>query len=318
MKNQPFSVQLSRNSLESEHIVDVCVSDKTGVIDVWGDIERLVIPRSAIKPIQVLPLLRSGAADAFSVTASEIALGAASHSGEPEHVAAVDAWLSRIGLDRSALECGIDRPLSAGEGDRLLAAGETFEPIHNCCSGKHTGFLTTAMHLGVEPSGYIQRDHPVQQLVTDAIAEFTGVDVHAATNGIDGCGIPTFAFPLDALAGAMARLVTSDDASAQRVTAALASNPFWISGTGRCEVQLIGAAAEPLIMKQGAEGVYMAALPERGVGIALKARDGAVRAGDAAIAGVLGHLGVVSESLGVSNIANKAGTVVGAMEVRLP
>ena len=317
-KNQPISVQLSRNSLESEHIVDVCISDQTAVFEAFGDVERSVIPRSAIKPIQVLPLLRSGAADAFSVTDVEVALGAASHSGEAEHVEAVDSWLGRIGLDRSALECGIDRPISVAEGDRLLRAGETFEAIHNCCSGKHTGFLTTAIHLGVDPAGYIHRDHPVQELVTDAIAEFTGVDVHAETSGADGCGIPTFAIPLDALARSMARLVTSEDEAAQRVTTALSNNPFWISGTDRCEVNVVGAATEPLVMKQGAEGVYMAALPERGLGIALKVRDGAVRAGNAAIAGVLGYLGVVSESLGVSNIANKAGTVVGAMEVRLP
>lgn len=282
----------------------------------WGDLDRAVIPRSSIKPIQVLPLISSGAADAFSVSETELTLGAASHSGETAHVEAVDSWLARIGLDRSALECGADRPISQVEADRLLQAGETFEPIHNCCSGKHAGFLTIAKHLDVDHQGYIDREHPVQQLVTDAIAEFTGVDVHSLSSGHDGCGIPTFAIPLHALALSMARLVTSEDDAAQRVTRSLAANPFWISGTGRCEVLLVEAASEPLVIKAGAEGVYMAALPQRGLGIALKVRDGAKRAAEATVAAVLAELGVVPESASVSDITNKAGTVVGAMQVQ--
>lgn len=288
----------------------------SGIEHAWGDLNRAVIPRSSIKPIQVLPLITSGAADAFGVSETELTLGAASHSGEAAHVEAVDGWLARIGLDRSALECGADRPISQDEADRLLRAGETFEAIHNCCSGKHAGFLTIAKHLGVDNRGYIDREHPVQQLVTDSIAEFTGVDVHSLSSGHDGCGIPTFAIPLQALAQSMARLVASDDEAPQRVTRALAANPFWISGTGRCEVLLVDAASEPLVIKAGAEGVYMAALPQRGLGIALKARDGAKRAAEAAIAAVLAELGVVPESASVSDITNKAGTVVGAMQVQ--
>lgn len=311
-------MQLSRDSLESEHLVDVCVAGLSGAEKHWGEYQRAAIPRSSIKPIQVLPLLRSGAAEAFALSDTEIALGAASHSGEAQHVDAVDGWLRRIGLDRSALECGIDRPISVDEADRLQRAGQSFEAIHNCCSGKHTGFLTIARHLGIDHVGYIDREHPVQQLVTDAIAEFTGVPVHDLTSGRDGCGIPTFALPLDRLALSMARLVTSADSAAKRVTSALAANPFWISGTDRCEVRLVGAASEPLVMKAGAEGVYMAGLPERGLGVALKVRDGAGRAGEAAIAAVLAELGVVPESASVSDITNKAGTVVGAMQVHRP
>ena len=131
----PIQVRLSRNTAESEHLVDACVLNEFGVVSAWGDLERPVIPRSAMKPIQVLPLVRSGAADAFNLSDAEIALGAASHSAEPRHVEAVDAWLDRIGLGRDALECGAGRPLSPAEADRRLLAGEQFESIHNCCSG---------------------------------------------------------------------------------------------------------------------------------------------------------------------------------------
>lgn len=303
--------------MESEHLVDACVVGVSGLVEAWGEPKRAIIPRSAIKPIQVLPLVASGAADAFSVTDEELALGAASHSGGAQHVEAVDRWLERIGLDRSALECGASRPLGVPEADQLLGSGGTFEAIHNCCSGKHAGFLTVAQHLGVDPAGYIDREHPVQQLVSTSIGEYTGVDVHERSSGIDGCGIPTFALPLEVLAGAMSRLVTIDDPAAKRVVTALAENPFWLSGSQRTEVRLTDASKEPLVIKTGAEGVFMAALPNRGVGIALKARDGATRAGDAAIAGVLGALGIVDASLAVTEITNRAGTVVGLMEVRL-
>ena len=270
-----------------------------------------------MKPIQVLPLVRSGAADAFGLSDAEIALGAASHSAEPRHVEAVDAWLDRIGLGRDALECGAGRPLSPAEADRRLLAGEQFESIHNCCSGKHAGFLTIAQHLGIDPAGYIEREHPVQQLVTAAIAEFTGIPVADHSSGTDGCGIPTFAMPLHALAGSLQRLVQSEQSSTRRVVAALTDNQFFLSGSDRLGTRLVSEASEPLLIKDGAEGVFVAALPTRGIGVAVKVRDGALRASEAAITAVLGELGVIDPSLAATEITNKAGTVVGLMEVCL-
>ncbi len=314
----PIQVLLRRDTAESEHRIDAAVVDGNGLVAAYGDHARPTIPRSSIKPIQVLPLIRTGAAEAFSVSDVELTLGAASHSGEAEHVTAVDAWLERIGLDRSALECGSDRPISVDEADRLLRDGQTFGAIHNCCSGKHAGFLTIAQHLGVDPAGYIHREHPVQQLVTAAIAEFTGVDVDSQTSGIDGCGIPTFSIPLDALARSMSALVTSDDPAAQRVASALGANAFWISGTDRMEVRVCAVATEPVVLKAGAEGVYMAALPDRGIGIALKTNDGASRAAEIALAGILEQLGVIPEGLATTDVTNKAGTVVGTMQVQMP
>jgi L-asparaginase II len=273
-----------------------------------------------MKPIQVLPLVRTGAAAAFAVTDEELALGAASHSGEDAHLEAVEAWLDRIGLDPSALECGATLPISDDEYDRRVRAGESRAPIFNCCSGKHTGFLTIAQHLGVDPKGYIERDHPVQQLVMDAMAEFTGVALEPMSSGIDGCGIPTFAIPLQALARSMAMLVrpagdAGTVAAANTVSNALARNPFWISGTDRQEMRLAEVALEPLVAKSGAEGVFIAALPDRGIGIALKTRDGATRGANVAIASVLETLGAMGPGLAVDDVTNAAGTVVGNMQV---
>lgn len=319
----PIRVVLTRDIEESEHLIDAVVRTVDSVVAAHGQVDREVIPRSSLKPIQLIPLVRTGAADAFDVTPTELALGAASHSAEVAHVEAVEAWLQRLGLDPSFLECGPSRPLSSAESDRRLAAGETFEPIHNCCSGKHAGFLTIARHLDVDPSGYIERDHPVQQLVVEAIEAFTGVSLSGASNGIDGCGIPTFGLPLDSLAMSMARL--ADPASlepsfrtaAQRVVDALVPHPFWMSGSDRREVQLSAVASERLVSKTGAEGVFMAALPDRGVGIALKTRDGATRGADLAIAAILESLGVIPSGHAVAPVTNAAGTVVGTMQAHL-
>ena len=314
---EPLTVAVTRGIVESDHLVDALVLGPKGALIEAGDVSRKVLPRSAIKPIQVLPLIETGAAERFDVTNDEIALGSASHSAEAVHLAAVDAWLSRIGLDGGALECGPGRPLSAERADELVRSGTDFEPIHNCCSGKHAAFLTVAQHLGHDPQGYIARDHPVQQLVADAITRFTGVDTASLDYGIDGCGIPTFALPLDALAHSMQRLVTAGDEAANRVTGALPGRSLLLSGTGRHEHRMEAHASEPLLLKGGAEGVFMGALPQRGIGFALKARDGAERAANAAISLVLAELGAVNSEVVATNFTNRAGTVVGTTEAQL-
>lgn len=319
----PLRVVLTRVVEESEHLVDAIVCSIDDVVLRHGVTSGSAIPRSALKPIQVVPLVQSGAAAAFSLTDQDIALAAASHSSEIAHIEAVEAWLERIGLDQSALECGAARPFTVVETDRLLRSGVSFERIHNCCSGKHTGYLTIARHLGVDPAGYIQRDHPVQQLVDQAIETFTGVSIADCENGIDGCGVPTFSLPLEALARGMARLVNPINlegpvrAAAERVTTALSNNHFWSSGTSRREVELGAVAREPLIIKTGAEGVFTAGLPERGLGIALKTRDGATRAANLAIAAILEELDVVPSGHAVANVTNAEGTVVGTMQAHL-
>lgn len=319
----PIRVVLTRDIEESVHLVDVSIRTIEGVVGSYGDVARKVIPRSAIKPIQVIPLILTGAADAYDVTPEEIALGTASHSAEPVHIAAVSAWLQRIGLDETHLECGASRPFSAAEADRRIAEGETFQPIHNCCSGKHTGFLTIAKHLGIDPAGYIDPGHPVQQLVLESIETFSGVSLAGATTGIDGCGIPTHALPLEALARSMAvladptQLEDSIRSAANTAVDALAANPFWMSGTDRPELRMASAASERVVTKTGAEGVFMAALPDRGIGIALKTRDGATRAADLAIAAVLESLEVIPPGQAVAPLTNAAGTVVGTMQAHL-
>ncbi len=311
-------IQLTRGPVvESVHQVDVVVADRSGPALVWGDADRPIIPRSSAKFFQAVPLLETGAAEHFGVTDIEVMLACSSHSAEQPHVEAVRAWLDRLELNEGHLECGADRPINDEAWGEVLRRGGGPSAILNCCSGKHTGFLAVARHLDLDPAGYIEPGHPVQRLVTESVSRYVHYDLSTREPGRDGCGIPTFALPLANLARGMVELVSGGEvgAAAPRLVSAAEDRHFWISGTGRCETVLGSAADEPLLIKGGAEGVYMAALPERGIGIALKVRDGAGRAAEAAIAAVLARLGVVPEDLVQRPLSNKAGTEIGVMAV---
>ncbi len=319
-----FRIEIVRgDAVESVHRIHAVVADRHGRLQAWGDRARPTIARSAIKSIQALPLVASGAADAFGLARHELALACASHGAEPAHVAAVLAWLERIGLSEADLECGPDRPLGQDARRAWYRAGGATRPVLNCCSGKHSGFLTVARHLGLPTAGYIRPDSPVQQLVTGAVAAATGLDLASAgPTGIDGCGIPVFSVPLERLALAMARLVDPVDlpddlaAASPRIVDA-AQDAWWVSGTGRTETVVTAAAHQPVVIKTGAEGVFMAALPERGLGLVVKADDGASRASQPAIKALLRHLGVLPPLEGPVEITNKAGDVSGEIRAVL-
>lgn len=321
----PVLVEVWRGPiLESQHLVDAVVVDAGGsVVAGFGELARPVIPRSAIKAVQALPLIMTGAAERFAVTDDEVALACSSHSAEPEHVAAVVAWLDRVGSSVDTLECGPDKPIDAVAAEQLIVDGVPKSRVHNCCSGKHSGFISVAHQLGVDPGGYLAVDHPVQQQVVAAIETMTGLTLDPGASGIDGCGIPVFAMPLRNLAHAMARLVNPDGLpddyvqAANRVSGALTSRAFLVSGTGRSEVRFAGAATEPLISKGGAEGVFMGALPDRGLGFALKSRDGSSRGVEAATDAVLQHLGAFAATAIDPTIRNKAGDIAGQIQVQL-
>lgn len=279
----PIVVELRRGPLpESVHTVHSVVVDASGeVVRAWGDPDRLVHPRSSVKPLQALPLVETGAADAFDLSPTELALACASHRGEPVHVDAVNAWLERIGCSHEDLECGVE----VGKGPTASA---------NNCSGKHVGFLTVARHLGVDPRGYIRPEHPVQQLVTAALAETTGEPLDPARSGIDGCGIPIHPVRLRALGLAAARFGSPEDhwsrdraEAARRLAAAMTAHPWMVAGTDRLPTDLMTAAAGTVLVKDGAEGVQFATLPGQGVGIALKTVDGHVPASEIALGHVL-------------------------------
>ncbi|MGE0719848.1 MAG: asparaginase [Alphaproteobacteria bacterium] len=324
----PVLVEVTRGTaVESRHRGSVAVVDGEGnVVHAVGDIARAVYPRSAIKPLQALALVESGAADRFGLGDTEIALACASHRGEPVHTETVTAWLGRVGLSAADLECGAHLPYDPRTMEALLRAGGTASPIHNNCSGKHSGFLTAALHLGLPTRGYIQPEHPLQQRLFRTVEEMGGEKLDATGRGSDGCGIPVFGVPLRALARAFARL---DDtrglaperaAAAARILAAMAARPVMVSGHGNFVTRVMEVAGATVRLKSGAEGVYCAVLPGRGLGIALKIDDGAGRAAEMAMAATLDRLGAFDAAQRAAladfleaPIRNVAGKLVGTV-----
>jgi L-asparaginase II len=307
----PLVVEATRGPLvESRHLVDAALVDAAGaVVEAHGAIDDPVYPRSACKPLQALPLVESGAADAFGLSQRELALACASHNGEPVHVEAVLAWLARLGLSDDDLECGAHLPRQEPVLAEFVRSGAALRQAHNNCSGKHAGMLTTAVHLGEPTRGYIGREHPAQRRVAAAMGELCGVRL--AAFGIDGCGIPAFALPLRALALGMARLPGRP--AGRRIVEAMIAEPYMVAGRGRACTELMQAANGAVALKTGAEGVYMATLPAQGLGVALKARDGAGRGAEIAVAMLLGRLGALPQELARRSIRNVCGLAVGEL-----
>lgn len=332
-KYNPVLIEVLRGTMvESHHRGAAAIVDVEGsVVAAWGDIERPVYARSAIKPLQALALIETGAADRFALADEEIALACASHAGEPEHVEHVERWLARIGLTLNDLECGAHAPLSEQASAVLLRAGGTVSALHNNCSGKHAGFLTTAVHLGVATRGYIHADHPVQRYWQEVLAQMSGTDLAPAPTGIDGCGIPVRGLSLRATAAAMAqlaspvRLAPVRAAAAARVLRAMAKAPFMVSGSGRFCTEVMRYAGTEVVVKTGAEGVYVAALPGKQLGVALKIDDGAARAATLAMGAILLSLGVLDDTACRALapflqpvVYDRAGLMVGALRAAAP
>jgi L-asparaginase II len=280
--------------VESVHSGSVIVCDADGsVVFAAGDAERAAFARSAIKALQALPLLTSGTADRFGLTDAELALACASHSGLPIHVETAQSMLHKAGRDGTCLECGVHWPSSTAAARALAAAGQVPSALHNNCSGKHAGFICTAVAAGQDPAGYVGPDHPTMRAVTGAVAAVTGAALGAENRGVDGCSIPTFLTPLRALATGFARLGTGRRlpaefaAAAIRLRRAVAAHPAMIAGEGRFDTEITASLGEAAFVKTGAEGVHAGAMPSLGLGFALKVDDGAGRAADAAAAALL-------------------------------
>jgi L-asparaginase II len=296
--SNPVLVEVLRGGrVESRHAGAVAVVDADGrTVLALGDVEQPVYPRSAIKALLALPLIESGAADRLGLTTEELALACASHSGEPGHVATATAMLARAGLDTSALRCGAHWPIHQPSAQALARAGGQAGAIHNNCSGKHAGFLCTACALDADRGSYERPENPVQRMVRGTLEEVSGVDLRASAPAVDGCSVPTWAVPLRALALAFARfgsgagLGPERAKAAARLRGACLAHPWHVAGTGRFCTELMQTFGARVFVKTGAEGVFCGAVPERGLGIAVKCDDGAGRAAEVAIAATLARL----------------------------
>lgn len=303
--------------LESFHTGHAVVCDARGDIRMaWGDPRAVIYPRSSCKMLQALPLAESG----VELTSEQLALACASHQGAPMHVERVRAWLADLGLEDDDLRCGTEVSRDTETRLSMIRAHEGPSQAHNNCSGKHAGFLTYARHLGAGPE-YVDPEHPVQQAVRRAFEEVTG---EASPGfGIDGCSAPNFATSVQGLARAMARYAAAREGQGVREGAmarlreAMCAHPELVAGEGRACTELMQAMGGRVAIKTGAEAVFVAMLPEQGLGVALKITDGTTRGAEAAIAAILVELGVLEpdhpatrKRLGAP-LLNRAGTEVG-------
>ncbi len=284
--------------LECEHRGHAVVSDTAGnIIASWGNPDQVILPRSSSKMLQALPLIETGAAAAFGLGTEQLALSCASHNSAAIHTDRVEAWLDNLGLSDDDFRCGAHQPKDDAARHALRDYGKKPCQMHNNCSGKHSGFLTVNKHFGGHAE-YVEIDHPLQKAVKEAFEEMTGLDTPGY--GIDGCNAPNFATTVKGLARAMARMAdpsglgNARETAARALVSAMREHPLLVAGEGRACSELMAAMGGKVAIKTGAEGVFIAILPEQGLGVALKIEDGATRASEAAMAAILVRLGVLS------------------------
>jgi L-asparaginase II len=318
--------------VESRHTASLAIVDPAGqLLAAAGYPDRITYWRSAAKPVQILPLIADGGVERFNFTEDEIAVMTASHSGEEVHIAAVQSILEKLELGEDALRCGAHLPYSQAAAEELMRADEFPRAIHSNCSGKHSGMLAPAVLHGWPLYGYLEYDHAVQQEIIVAVSALTGVPAAVIPLAVDGCGAPTYALTLHAMATAYARLAVPKSLPSpwsrvvEQVTLAMRRYPHMIAGTGRFDTSLMAATEERIIAKGGAEGVMNIGLPELGLGIAIKIEDGSERAVAPLALEVLCRLGVLNEEEAGSladlhrpTVRNLAGHPVGTIEVIVP
>jgi L-asparaginase II len=307
MDNPVLAEVLRGDVVESRHRGAAIVVDADGgVVLSLGDVARPVFPRSAVKALQALPLFESGAADRYGLSEPEIALAVASHSGEPAHAEASLSMLTKAGRDAGCLECGAHWPMNEAAARAMAKEGREPSALNNNCSGKHAGFVCLACGLDEDPSGYVKAGHAVQQAVRGALEDVTGAAHLAERSGVDGCSIPTYAVPLQAMALGFARFGTGHGfgperaRAAARIRKAVAAHPFMVAGTGRFDTRAMDLLGARAFIKTGAEGVYCGSLPELGYGIALKCDDGAGRAAEVVMAALIARFLPLDEAQGAA------------------
>jgi L-asparaginase II len=283
-KAAPVGVEVTRGgTVESVHRVHVAVVDGAGnLVTHAGDPGFVTFLRSAAKPFQAVPLVASGAADAFGLTDAELALCCGSHGGEPMHVRTVEGIFAKAGISPDLLKCGT-HPLWSKAAKDALAGGKPTPKNHNC-SGKHAGMMVLQKHLGADPADYLDPQSPAQKLILQAVATCAGIPASEVRVGTDGCSVPNFAVPLAAGARMFARLAMptglpdAETTALARLSRAMAAHPEMVGGSERFDTALMGAGEDRLVSKAGAEGVQGVGDLATGMGLLLKVEDGTSRA----------------------------------------
>jgi L-asparaginase II len=331
VNRETLNVEVTRGAqLESRHLAAVAVADPTGIVASAGESETICYFRSSAKPFQAIPLVTSGAADAFGFTTSELAYCCGSHNAQPSQQSDVRVMLDKVGLTPDALLCGWQAPADQPENARVTLGLVPKSPLQHCCSGKHTGMLATCVHLGYPIHSYLSQDHPLQQEILTIVANALGVDARDIAMVPDGCSVPTFAAPLWRFAQAYALLsAPSTQASGHsdeltRLRDAMLRFPENIAGEGELDTDLMKLTEGAVLAKLGAEGLICLAVPHAGLGIAIRVLDGSTRGLNLLVVSTLEQLGILDQVTTarlrdrlVEPVKNANGWTVGKMQTNL-
>ncbi len=309
--NAPILCEVLRAGLPASlHRGHVAVADAGGrVLFSSGNPHFKTHARSVLKPLQLLAVVESGAADAFSFSDEELAVMAGSHSGSSRHTEVVSRILSKIGMDETALECGVHHPIDQEEGKLVHSGARPLSRLHNNCSGKHSGMLAVCVHMGWPHKDYVSKSHPVQEFVLNKVGGVMGMGGYGdMVLAVDGCGVPTPYVELASLAVGFARLScgggSSGDADAYgvhagsllRIRQAMVRHPYMVAGTDRLCTAIMTAFNDDVISKGGGEAVYCFASRDKGVAACVKIEDGGFRAAGPAVIETMRQLGIASDS----------------------
>jgi L-asparaginase II len=298
MDGQVLLAQVTRNGwVESVHAGHAVLVDPDGaVIRAWGRPQDPILPRSSNKPLQAAGMVGAG----LDLVGAQLAVAAASHSGESFHLDTVRAVLADGGLTEADLANTPALPYAPAAQVAWIRSGGGPTSLTQNCSGKHAAMLRTALVLAAPLHGYLDPDHPVQRAAAAGIQRLSGEQIVAT--GVDGCGAPVAAISLVGLARAFSRMVLAGPQTPEgRVAQAMSAHPHHVGGTDR-DVTLFMAALPGAIAKDGAESVHAFALPDGRAG-ALKVADGSERARAAVAVALLRHLGVDPSVVEVSGPA---------------
>lgn len=314
--------------IESTHNGHIAVVDAAGnLLYRYGDPFRQTFARSAMKPLQAIPVVETGTADRFAFEQADLALCCASHSGEERHRSRAMSILTRAQANESVLQCGTHVPRDEASYLALIREGRSLTPIYSNCSGKHAGMIATAVQMGENHADYHAAEHPVQTRILECVADLTGYPAADIVMGIDGCGVPVHRVPLNHLAWAYAKLAKPEAIenarrreAVSRIVAAMIAAPEMVGGKERYCTDLMRAFAGRVVGKAGAEAVYCAGDRETGIGIAVKLEDGGPRAVYAVVNEVLRQLGIGTDGplqvlAAYTNppVHSMSGTIVGSI-----
>ncbi len=297
MKNNPLQVHWTRGSMtESTHIVDAVVLDAQGLVQAEFGVGTLdkIYPRSAIKIFQALPLVLSGAADHYQLTAEHLALACASHFGEPQHVELIRSWLQKISRDEGSLICAAHLPLGEKGQQLFWQNNDSLHRWHNNCSGKHCGLISSLLYRKIQIADYHSYNHPAQIEIRQILSILSGESMDQASWAVDGCELPTYATTLKGLARMWSHLLAENLQNSSlpadtakgllRLKSAMIQHPYLVGGSGSMCSEVIAATGGNVLIKIGAEGVYAGIIERAGLAFALKVRDGHMRASKVALA----------------------------------